>query len=88
MKRILWFRRDLRIDDNPLLSLGDEVLPIFIFDTQILNKLLSDDRRVSFIYDSVVKLKKLLQSKGWTLKSIGVILWRYFKHLKYKALMK
>lgn len=68
MKRILWFRRDLRIEDNPLLSLGGEVLPIFIFDTQILNALPKDDRRVSFIFDRVAKLKKALQAKGLDLK--------------------
>lgn len=68
MKRILWFRRDLRIEDNPLLSLGGEVLPIFIFDTQILNALPKDDRRVSFIFDRVARLKKALQAKGLDLK--------------------
>lgn len=68
MKRILWFRRDLRVEDNPLLSLGGEVLPVFIFDTQILNSLPLDDRRVSFIFDRVLKLKKSLQTKGLDLK--------------------
>ena len=68
MKRILWFRRDLRIKDNPLLSLGGEVLPIFIFDTHILNQLDEDDKRVSFIFARVIKLKSELQSKGLDLK--------------------
>lgn len=68
MKRILWFRRDLRVEDNPLLSLGGEVLPIFIFDTKILHSLSLDDQRVSFIFDRVIKLKKSLQSRGLDLK--------------------
>jgi deoxyribodipyrimidine photo-lyase len=68
MKRILWFRRDLRVEDNPLLSLDGEVFPVFIFDSQILNELPSEDRRVSFIFDNVIKLKKSLQSKGLDLK--------------------
>jgi len=68
MRRILWFRRDLRIEDNPLLSLGGEVLPIFIFDTNILKELPQDDKRVSFIFSSVLKLKKGLQAKGLELK--------------------
>ena len=68
MKRILWFRRDLRVEDNPLLSLGGEVLPIFIFDTHILNSLDKDDKRVSFIFDSVLKLKNALRTKGLDLK--------------------
>jgi len=68
MKRILWFRRDLRVEDNPLLSLGGEVLPVFIFDRQILHGLPEDDRRVSFIFDRVIKLKASLQAKGLDLK--------------------
>ena len=68
MKRILWFRRDLRIDDNPLVSLDGEVFPIFIFDTNILSKLQDDDRRVSMIYEFVIQLKSKLQSIGLNLK--------------------
>ena len=67
-KKILWFRRDLRIEDNPLLSLGGEVLPIFIFDTEILTTLPPQDRRVSFIYARVLWLKNALQQKGLDLK--------------------
>jgi len=68
MKRILWFRRDLRVQDNPLLSLGGEVLPIFIFDTNILKSLEKDDRRVSFIFVYVQKLKMQLKEIGLDLK--------------------
>ncbi|MFA5233134.1 MAG: deoxyribodipyrimidine photo-lyase [Sulfurimonas sp.] len=68
MKRILWFRRDLRVEDNPLLSFGGEVLPIFIFDENILHKLPPDDKRVSFIFYHVVKLKADLQKMGLDLK--------------------
>jgi len=68
MKRILWFRRDLRVEDNPILSLGGEVLPIFIFDTNILDKLTPSDKRVSFIFDAVLKLKEALKAKGLDLK--------------------
>jgi len=68
MRRILWFRRDLRAEDNPLLALGGEVLPIFIFDTDILDGLAADDRRVSFIYSKVCRLKRVLQGRGLDLK--------------------
>lgn len=68
MKRVLWFRRDLRITDNPLLSFGGEVLPIFIFDVNILKPLPKDDRRVSFIYKHVEILKKELRACGLDLK--------------------
>lgn len=68
MRRILWFRRDLRLEDNPLLALGGEVLPIFIFDTAILQKFKKDDRRAAFIFSRVLALKKELQHKGLDLK--------------------
>jgi deoxyribodipyrimidine photo-lyase len=65
MKQILWFRRDLRVSDNAILANGkDEVLPIFIFDTNILATLPANDKRVSFIYKSVLNLKKELQNIG------------------------
>ncbi|MFA6192809.1 MAG: deoxyribodipyrimidine photo-lyase [Sulfurimonas sp.] len=68
MKRILWFRRDLRVQDNPLLSLGEEILPIFIFDITILNTLQKEDKRVSFIFSHVELLKQELLACGLNLK--------------------
>ena len=63
---IFWFRRDLRIDDNTALSAASNskipVLPVFIFDTNITDKLPVDDRRINFIYDQLVKLNKVLIS--------------------------
>ena len=48
---IFWFRRDLRLNDNVGLYealRGDHtVLPIFIFDSDILEKLPEDDARVT-----------------------------------------
>ncbi len=64
MRRILWFRRDLRSEDNPLLSLEGEVLPIFIFDTTILQRLDAKDRRVAFIFEQVLRLKNSLKAMG------------------------
>ncbi|MBD3843154.1 MAG: deoxyribodipyrimidine photo-lyase, partial [Campylobacterales bacterium] len=65
MKQILWFRRDLRLDDNAILAHAKgEILPIFIFDTDILSSLSKDDKRVTFIYQSVLKLKNSLRSIG------------------------
>ncbi|CUT03727.1 cryptochrome/photolyase family protein [Candidatus Kryptobacter tengchongensis] len=62
---ILWFRRDLRTKDNPLLSLPESyVLPVFIFDKNILGKLPKDDKRITFIFDKVIKLKNNLKSLG------------------------
>jgi deoxyribodipyrimidine photo-lyase len=64
MRRILWFRRDLRIEDNPLLSQEGDVLPIFIFDSNILSSLQPDDRRVTFIFHALMALKSSLQKRG------------------------
>lgn len=62
---IFWFRRDLRLDDNvglyhALIS-NYPVLPIFIFDSDILNKLPEDDSRVSFIYERLVYIHNQLK---------------------------
>lgn len=67
VRRILWFRRDLRVEDQPLLSLEGDVLPIFIFDTNILEKLSKDDRRVAFIFNALLSLKSALRARGFDL---------------------
>ena len=68
-RSIFWFRRDLRLSDNRALfeatNSEGEVFPIFIFDIQILGKLKSKkDRRVQFIFEGVLELKKSLREKG------------------------
>lgn len=68
MRRILWFRRDLRVEDNPLLSFEGEVFPIFIFDRNILDKLEKNDKRVTLIFFYVREFKKKLQKLGLDLK--------------------
>ena len=64
---IFWFRRDLRLDDNiglyQALSEKHPVLPIFIFDTEILDNLPEDDARVTFIFETLQKLRKTLQEE-------------------------
>lgn len=72
---VFWFRRDLRFNDNHGLyrALNSElpVLPVFIFDTSILNKLdAKDDARVSFIYSEIQKLKTAFEAKGSSLKIV------------------
>ncbi|PJA32531.1 MAG: deoxyribodipyrimidine photolyase, partial [Candidatus Zambryskibacteria bacterium CG_4_9_14_3_um_filter_42_15] len=61
---VFWFRRDLRLEDNcalfHALNSNYPVLPIFIFDKEILNELPKDDPRVSFIYDSLNNINKEL----------------------------
>jgi deoxyribodipyrimidine photo-lyase len=81
MRRILWFRRDLRVSDNPLLSYEGEVLPIFIFDKEILDALDAEDKRVNFIYESVVRLKRELRLVGLDLKVFYARVDDVFEHL-------
>lgn len=68
---VFWFRRDLRVEDNhgfyQALSSGMPVLPIFIFDTEILNDLEQTDSRVSFILHEVQKLQQQFEERGSTL---------------------
>lgn len=64
---IFWFRRDLRLEDNigfsKALQGSFPVLPIFIFDTEILDELPKDDPRVTFIFESLQKMRQELQEK-------------------------
>lgn len=70
---VFWFRRDLRLFDNhglwKALKSNKMVLPIFIFDKNILEKLADrNDRRVSFIYKQLQKIES-------ELKKIGSSIW-------------
>ena len=61
-RALVWFRRDLRVDDNAALSRALEeakaVYCAFVFDTEILDALpAKSDRRVEFIWESVQELK-------------------------------
>ena len=70
---IFWHRRDLRIHDNAglhyALTDGLPVLPIFIFDSNILDELEDrNDPRVTFIHDQVTKLHAHYHTYGSTLQ--------------------
>lgn len=62
---VFWFRRDLRWYDNVGLyeALQGElpVLPIFIFDKDILDKLPEDDARVTFIFETLQEMRDHVQ---------------------------
>lgn len=69
---VFWFRRDLRLHDNAglyhALKQGKPVVPIFIFDRNILDELDErEDRRVEFIHSSLQELQRLLAVIGSTL---------------------
>jgi len=68
---IFWFRRDLRLDDNTALNnaLSSDlpVLPVFIFDENIIDELPADDPRVNFIYNTLSGINKDLNKSGSSL---------------------
>lgn len=66
---IFWFRRDLRLEDNAglyhALKGKFPVLPLFIFDTEILDKLEDkQDARVNFLFDTITSLHTELEKLG------------------------
>lgn len=69
LKSLVWFRRDLRDFDHAALyhalKTSKAVYCVFVFDTEILDKLENkQDRRVEFIWESVRELKTALQAHG------------------------
>ena len=70
---VCWFRRDLRLEDNAALDHALKspwpVVPIFIFDHNILDKLEDKaDRRVDFIHRALAHIQDALVQKGSTLE--------------------
>ena len=66
---LVWLRRDLRLHDNAALAfalkLGKPVQVVFVFDSDILEHFPSkDDRRLSFIADTLCTIDKTLNSHG------------------------
>lgn len=69
---IFWFRRDLRIEDNTglyhALKENPYVLPLFIFDTDIIDNLPSKhDPRLEFIHQEITSIKHQLEKIGSSL---------------------
>ncbi|WP_439606579.1 cryptochrome/photolyase family protein [Hydrogenophaga sp.] len=67
-KGLMWFRRDLRAQDNAALyhalKACRQVWCVFVFDTDILEGLPRADRRVEFIRESLVELDVRLRALG------------------------
>lgn len=69
---IFWYRRDLRLQDNAglyhALRSGYPVVPVFIFDTKILDELTDKkDPRVEFIHRALSEIQEQLEKRGSTL---------------------
>jgi deoxyribodipyrimidine photo-lyase len=66
---LFWFRRDLRLQDNAALyhalKNNSSVIPIFIFDINILDRLEDkQDNRVAFIHNTITQIDADLQQLG------------------------
>lgn len=76
-KALFRFRQDLRVEDNTALFYAqknsEQVLPVFILDENILSKLPANDKRLSFLLDS---LKFLDQQLRLSWSRLYVFYWR------------
>jgi deoxyribodipyrimidine photo-lyase len=67
-RALVWFRRDLRVDDHAALyhalRAARQVWCVFLFDQALLAPLPRTDRRVEFIHASVLELDQQLQRLG------------------------
>lgn len=65
---VCWFRRDLRLEDNhalhQALKSGFPVLPVFMFDREILDELPTKDGRVEFIHQQITHMEAALKKEG------------------------
>jgi deoxyribodipyrimidine photo-lyase len=87
---LVWLRRDLRLEDNcalfRALSEQEKVLLLFIFDTEILNKLEDKtDKRVEFIWQSLVQIKEQAEKAGSSLLVVHGKPIDFFSAIKPKA---
>src|SRR3954453_20943257 len=70
---IFWFRRDLRLHDNAglyhALRSSERVVPLFVFDRNILDDLEDKkDRRVEFIHSALEEMQQQLLKTGSSLE--------------------
>ena len=67
-KSLVWLRRDLRTNDHRAWSEAElsskETCVVFVFDSNILRHLDPDDRRVTFLYDSLLEVQEKLKKAG------------------------
>lgn len=90
---ICWLRRDLRLEDNTALfhalKSGFPVLLVFIFDKQILAQLSNkEDRRITFIHQSLGKINSLLKHYHSSLFILHDIPLAAFEKLCYQFTVK
>lgn len=71
MRAIVWFRRDLRVHDQPALAAAiaecREVIPIFVFDEPLLRSRLFGSACVTFMLSCLEDLRRSLAETGLSL---------------------
>ena len=71
MRGLVWFRRDLRLHDNPALSAAckecKEIVPLFVFDEPLLRRHVFGSACVGFMLGCLEDLRGSLAAKGLTL---------------------
>lgn len=71
MKGLVWFRRDLRLHDNPALSAAckecQEIVPLFVFDEPLLRSHVFGSACVEFMLGCLDELRRSLEKRGVTL---------------------
>ncbi len=71
MKGLVWFRRDLRLHDNPALSAAckecQEIVPLFVFDEPLLRSQVFGSACVGFMLGCLEELRRSLAERGVTL---------------------
>ena len=64
IRSIIWFRRDLRISDNPALlaaiEAGEEIVPVFILDAKLINA--TGNKRLAYLGQSLRSLDQSLSN--------------------------
>ncbi|MGC3973280.1 MAG: deoxyribodipyrimidine photo-lyase [Nitrospira sp.] len=71
MRGLVWFRRDLRLHDNPALAAAckecKEILPLFVFDGPLLRRQVFGSACVGFMLGCLEELRRSLGEQGVTL---------------------
>jgi len=72
MRGIVWFRRDLRLTDQPALTAAceecDEIIPLFVFDEGLLRSRVFGSACVNFMFGCLQELAEGLASRGLPLQ--------------------
>jgi deoxyribodipyrimidine photo-lyase len=65
---IWWIRRDLRLADNQALAAalahGEQIIPVFVLDPELLGSPYVGDKRVAFLFGGLRQLDTDLQARG------------------------